>query len=496
MALADYFHRSAVAASQVVAGFDEAAIRRRLEGVRVGLVAHAAHGPEAHALSDMAVRLLARLYPTLVLGDDDRLAALARSINPNIELVDADADVLIVIGTGTTQVHAPRVVFAGSDGWLARVGTQHPLEVGESSNPFGPGAAACLAVGNVFRAVFLDEATSLDEELALSTFDFGAVATDATVAGVDIGDVVLAGAGAVGQGALWALERAEVRGQLHVVDPEAIELGNLQRYVLALRADEHRSKVNVACEHAGALDLVAHATSWEGFCADLGHRWERVLVGVDSAAARRQVQASLPRWIANAWTQPGDLGVSVHPWTKTGACLSCLYLPQGEVLSEDRLIADALGLQGMEVEVRRLLFTEQPVPTALLQTIAERLNLPEGAVEGFDGQPLRELYVDGICGGALVGLDRVGHPRQDVHVPIAHQSALAGVLLAAQVVADALGAGPADSTVARINVMQRIGQELRQAVRKDARGICVCQDPVYRAAYDRKWSTLVVTPTG
>lgn len=69
------------------------------------------------------------------------------------------------------------------------------------------------------------------------------------------------------------------------------------------------------------------------------------------------------------------------------------------------------------------------------------------------------------------------------------------MLLAAQVVADAVGAGPLESAVARINVMRRIGQELRQVVRKDARGICVCQDPVYRAAYDHKWSGLIDAAT-
>jgi hypothetical protein len=46
------------------------------------------------------------------------------------------------------------------------------------------------------------------------------------------------------------------------------------------------------------------------------------------------------------------------------------------------------------------------------------------------GRPIRELYVEGVCGGGLIPLGVIGLPRQELHVPLAHQSALAGVLLA------------------------------------------------------------------
>jgi hypothetical protein len=92
-----------------------------------------------------------------------------------------------------------------------------------------------------------------------------------------------------------------------------------------------------------------------------------------------------------------------------------------------------------------------------------------------------------VCGGALIALDKVGRPHQDVHVPIAHQSALAGILLAGRLVADVLGAGPSDTSVARIDVMRALGDELAQRAQKDLRGICICQDPVYSSAYDTKW---------
>lgn len=66
MALADYYARSALAASQVLAGFDEQRFRGVLEGVRVGLVigTDAVQCTEGRALLDLLVRLLARMYPT------------------------------------------------------------------------------------------------------------------------------------------------------------------------------------------------------------------------------------------------------------------------------------------------------------------------------------------------------------------------------------------------------------------------------------------------
>jgi hypothetical protein len=497
MALADYFRRSAVATAQVLGGYDEDAIRERVEAVTVGLSvdADAAGSREGAALADMTVRLLARLYPVLVLDAPEKLglAGLARAINPNIEVsTGADSAVAVAIGNDVGSC-APVTIHAGSDGFTASVGTEAPLTVGTSGNPFGPGVAACLAVANVFRHVFLGdrEAGRLDKSVTLSALDLGAPrGSQPTLDRLEIGEVVLVGAGAIGHGAAWALARAPLEGRLHVVDHERLDLGNLQRYVLAQRSDVGREKAQLVAQALpAALDVRPHACDWQHFCAAHGYAWERVLVGVDSAAARRAVQATLPRWIANAWTQPGDLGVSVHPWTDTGACLACLYLPRGAVPNEDEIIARALGLEGHELEVRRLLHTGLAVPRALLAEIGQALGVGDEALGAFDGRPLRDLYTEGVCGGALISLADAGRPARDVHVPVAHQSALAGILLAARLVADALGHGPTATEVARLDVLQALGQEqLAHPAAKDARGICICQDADYRRAYDDKWA--------
>lgn len=205
--------------------------------------------------------------------------------------------------------------------------------MGTSRNPFGAGVAACLAAANLFRGTFLpDGATALDSDLrfsALSCDRAQAPTRDRRTAWRLENDAVLIGAGAVGTAAIWALARAPLSGSVHVVDPEAIELSNIQRYVLAERSDEGRVKVElVAAVPTLGMTLVPYVGELESFLSENGYVWDRFLLGLDSARDRRAAQASLPRWIANAWTQPGDLGVSVHPrYAGEGACVACLYLP-------------------------------------------------------------------------------------------------------------------------------------------------------------------------
>jgi hypothetical protein len=344
----------------------------------------------------------------------------------------------------------------------------------------------------MFRAIFLphDLHATLDDEIWFSTLNLRIGRT--TVQPIPDGTIslplVIVGLGAIGNGAAWALGRMATEGPIYLVDHETIELGNLQRYVLASRSDEGRAKVGIAASMIGDAG-VPQALRWDQFLEASGYALEHVLVGVDSAAIRHQVQASLPKWIANAWTQPGDLGVSAHPWTAEGACLSCLYLPSGIRPNEDDLIANALRLSPAEhgLEIRRLLHSGEPPSLEILRLVAQNLEVPFEDLEAFSGRPIRDLYVEGICGGALVPLDRLGRPNQNVHVPLAHQSALAGVLLAARAAQHAAGLGPASTEVTRLNVQRPLAEYITQPIKKDARGICICQDADYQEGWSRKF---------
>lgn len=490
MALAPYFRRSAVAAAQVLSGFDEPAIAARLEEVSVGV--HAgddAGGPEGRAATELAVRLLARLYPRLSIKapEPDGYRRLALKINPEIELLDGPVDAALVVGGG--EGGEDWTVYLGSDRWDALLSGATRCPVGESENPLGAGAAVCLGASLLFQHIFTTD-PELPTGLVFSTLELAprASSDSPSLAGLEIsGSTVIAGLGAIGNGVLWALARSSLAGEIALVDPEPVELSNLQRYVMATPADCGRPKVELAAEVLGTLRGQAHQERWEQFVATEGYRHENVLLALDSAADRRAAQDSLPRWIANAWTQPGDLGVSVHPWVE-GACVACLYLRQAPIPSEDEQVATAMAIPHRRQDVRRLLVDGEGVPSELLAESAEALGIDPGPLLAFAGRPIRDIYVEGICGGAALPLDRLGVPDAEMHVPLAHQSALAGLLLTARLFGQLLGHGSAAAEATRIDVMGSLGEFLTQPLAKDPRGICICQDPVFQAAYEAKWA--------
>ena len=117
MALAEFFHRDAVAISQVLEGFETDAFIEQLDGVRVAIAfgEEAATNCDGRELLDLSVRLAARLYPSLTFATvpagewaADQLVTLARNINPRIDASRTAApNVALAIGADAPVVDAP-----------------------------------------------------------------------------------------------------------------------------------------------------------------------------------------------------------------------------------------------------------------------------------------------------------------------------------------------------------------------------------------------------
>ena len=307
MAIASFYRRAAVAASQVVAGFDEEGFRQILETSPVGLAIgeEASGSEEGRTAADLAIRLMARLYPTLDLRIVDgslseELEGLARSINPDIEFIDS-AQVGLVIGTQSAAFEES--LYIGADEWIARFSCTTPQAVGKSANPFGAGVAACFGAANLFRRLFLPSA-DIDDDV---TFD---VLTGSQVAADDAASngrswklhssCTVVGLGAIGNGAIWALSRCAEDAKIALVDHEVVDLSNLQRYVLAENDDVGRNKTEVAQRYFRDGVATEHPIPWDFHVQATGYRTHRALVALDSARDRRSVQASLPEWVFNA----------------------------------------------------------------------------------------------------------------------------------------------------------------------------------------------------
>ena len=496
MGLADYFPRDALAISQVLQGFESDAFTKRLEGIRVAFAfgEKAATSRDGRELLNLSVRLGARLYPSLTFatvpaGDKfaDELIALATSINPNIETSKSGtAHAALSIGMDAPAVDGP-TVHAGCDGWVAMVGTERPYSTSDQGNPFGAGFAACLAAANLFRFLFLpDGKTLLDADLS---FPPDADSFPILTASVLRAPMVLVGVGAVGNCAAWALARTPLTGQIHLVDPQVVELSNLQRYVLCARNDEGGIKVDIAGkEFGGRLRAFPHKEAWASFLEANGYNWDRILVALDSAHDRRAVQASLPRWIANAWTQLGDLGVSSHSFLGQDACLACLYLPTQKSKSEDQVVAEGLKIPQFQTQVRFLLGNGLATGKEICDAVASAWGIPTEKLDPYAARPIRELWVEGICGGGIIPLGEAGPAPRELQVPLAFQSALAGVLLAAETVVDVLTDGARRKTLLRrMDVLRPLGDFSPQPALKAGTGRCICEDPDFVAAYRAKY---------
>jgi hypothetical protein len=511
MALANFFDRALMSAGQAIRGGDPSAIRARLgqQVVELAFDGVAANAAEGRAGLDLALRLLVRLYPTIRLtaldpdaqGLATELSALARAINPDVELKTKRQSTVRLVFGDTAPAPGLVTIFAGSDRWLAKVSTRRPLGVGKSEVPFGAGAAACLGAANVFRAVLGDflPKPALDDDATLSLFDFstgGRAACGPKAPAADLRVTPLVGLGAIGHGVIWTLSRTPgLTGVLHLIDPEQIELSNLQRYVLALQTDVGRVKTELArgalAAGPSSISLFPFVARWDEYLAGRGHdRVDRVVTALDTAADRIGVQASLPRRILNAWTQVGDLGVSRHGFVDADACLACLYRPSGELPSQDRVIARALRLtedHPVLLDLRERLVNGLPVGETFVRDTALRLGLPPEDLLCFADQPLRQFYAKAICGGQAVGMPS-GGPA--VEVPLAFQSAMAGIMLAAELVADAgkLRNAPLPTKTV-LDLTRPLAARPNVMVAKPPVGstaVCICQDRDFIAAYRAK----------
>ncbi len=498
MSLADYYERAALAAAQVIAGFDEQAFKAAVGETTVGVAIDldASQESEGQALVDLTVRLLARFYPRMQFEVMDpelrsRLEQLARRINPNIELVNERAAAGVAIGLDAAVFST--TVFAGSDGWIGRTSRSGSLGVGESSNPFGAGAAACCAASQLFRLLFIEKSDESEAEtVSFSTWSGELRSKNDGPAMADVAgfhDAVLVGVGAIGQSVAWCLARTPLKGRLHLVDPEHLELSNLQRYVLGTRSDVGKSKVDLASSalRDSSITPISHGSAWGDFVAANGYDWEVVATALDTSVARRSVQGSLPRRLANAWTQPGDLGMSIHGRFGTAAaCLACLYQRNEPSPNEDELVAGALGVPSLQPRVRDLLHLNSPLDIEFLNAVSDGLGVDRERVIAFQGRTIRELYVEGLCGGALVGISRVGAPRSELHVPLAHQSALAGVLLGAALIRLNCDQNGDETLVTRIDILRPMGTHLTQSAAASY-PTCVCRDADFVEVFDSKW---------
>jgi hypothetical protein len=165
-------------------------------------------------------------------------------------------------------------------------------------------------------------------------------------------------------------------------------------------------------------------------------------------------------------------------------------MPTGATRSQDELYAEALRVEGDEerMEIRKLLYYRRPVGKEFIARIAQRFSVPIEGLQEYATAPLEQFYSEALCGGLIVHLGgKLGHTTP-AEVPMAFQSALSGILLAAELVIDAGNLRPTRMpSRTELDLLRPLRRHLNSPARKHPSGRCICQDPDYQRAYRAKY---------
>lgn len=508
MALANFIDKAALNASQVLKNFDRGDFEGILQShvIEISFDKNATETLEGKCSLDLLTRLVARIYPNIKfrsinLGDNvqyEYLVSLAKRINPEIEISNLEPTIRVVVGLTELAASPVPTFYIGSENWIVKLSFKKAVGSTNHNNPFGAGAAACVASANIFRFIFSGSLAhgNLDSDFQLSLFSFSKTFSDSgpELSKVCLPESTLVGLGAIGNGFIWALSRIDnLTGVLNLVDDEMIDLSNLQRYVLADQQSIGRLKVDMASHYLENTRLKIHAypKKWSDFLQER-ENWiiEQVAVAVDSAKDRILIQGALPKKIFNAWTQLESLGISRHLNFVDSVCLACLYFPNSQTKNRSEEIAENLGLLGQENErlVRGYLAINRLVDEALIGLVSVAKEIEIDLLRKYVGKPVDIFYSEFVCGGVLMKLSNKGGQSVDVEVPCAFESAMAGILLAAEVVIDAEGLRGHIMPITKFNLLRPMSDYLLENTSKHSSEKCICQDDVFINAYRLKYS--------
>jgi hypothetical protein len=493
MSLAPFFSR-AYSAIGAHLGITREELKQILSGHIIGVHLGEACSAEGNDkwIAELLVNLLARLYPKLSISGDKpackNISKIAHAINPNIKIMRCPDEATVVVYVGDTTT-TDKGFSASASGWVAHVGGN--VENGPL-NPYSAGAAAALAAWRVFQTAFIRTETQplVIPDISLSLLDYGTDSgkTD-PLPSVNLGEVAVAGIGAVGNPAIWAWARhTGLSGELHLIDPEDVELSNLQRYCLPLHADVMKGKVQLAERELrnSNLSLKRWSCSLEDFASNYSgiDTLPTVCISVDNIDGRRAAQALLPRLVINGWTSDNGLGASWHRFLGNSACLGCFYHPKGASPSQTELAAKALGIPHDQLVM--LWVTDKPIGTEEIQIIEHYLGLSAGKLAKWAGKRIQDVYTGVICG--QVGIDLSGIGRVAT-VPLAHQSVLAGILMAAELVKRSDPVLEARSQTEPLIIWDEIMRTPPKywATMRAKEPECFCNDEIYKKVFAEKW---------
>jgi hypothetical protein len=297
---------------------------------------------------------------------------------------------------------------------------------------------------------------------------------------IPLGEAVLAGAGAVGNGFLTGLKCFSVEGRLFVADPKVVKDSIIPRCLWFDLGDVDQPKAEILVRKAGPAFQTLELVPWEGTVSELrvrlpGAKIERLIVGVDSRRARRRLQSELPREVYDASTTGiAELVLHFNTSQESTACLACIYKEELRELQHEAHVAEALGIS---IDAVRREFVTHSDAVAIVK---RHPDLDAGALVGraFDS-----LFRERCATGKLpTEADRQVLP------PLPFVSVLAGACLALETARRRLaGAGSTERfNYWRLSPWHSPNLALRQIRPKDSACEC-CSNEAVREAIGILW---------
>lgn len=305
------------------------------------------------------------------------------------------------------------------------------LELSRELHPFLYFLTSCYVGAFIMKSISENLPVSIPDSIRLDTARI-VETQDVFSSEVNLGEAYLAGAGAIGNSFLYALSTFKVRGELKIVDPDFVSGGNLNRCLFFNEDDVLKKKVQVLTEKAQPLFPNLKLTPIPYEFSKIPNKptdaWlSKLIVGVDSRRARRNLQREIPKEVFDASTT-GITEVVVHHHKRplVGACMGCVYVRQVQEEAHANHIAEVLGVTLDQVKL-------QFVTQEAASSISQKHNINTSDLIGLSFDTLFKQ----LCGeGKLKSTE-----GKQVLAPLAFVSALAGAFLALNVVQNHLGVG-------------------------------------------------------
>lgn len=372
--------------------------------------------------------------PTLAAGLSrlvDGLSGPQSRFVPELVYSSSGLSADITIGIGVQDAD----LCVGADAWRALLGSHAADARWEDECPLGAYLAATIAAAEVFKRLlrrnFGWQEAAFAQDLAVSLFDYtidGAATAGPDVAEIAVEGISVAGAGAGGTAALYALASfRRVSGEVVVVEPGFLKESNLGRYLMTDYGQVHSRvhKLDSVCRffsrHAGSVNVVPERARWH----EVSRSWRTVLATVDTPEARWDVQRSGAHVILDA----GVMGTlyAVLRVVPGGWCLECKHSPDPEVTWKRRALRWGLPVE----EIKRRYFDRIPVSRADIERLADVQGRPLEDFLALEGMAFDKVPTLTECGETPLSL---AVPSQSPVMPFA--TTAAGIVLAAEVVKD------------------------------------------------------------